>query len=61
MRKTYLKPAMTVMSLQETSPLLIGSKVQSTSSNVGLHLGDGSDEVGRVKANDWDIWGDEGE
>lgn len=61
MRKPYLKPMMTVMSLEQTSPLLIGSKVQSTSSNVGLHLGDGSDEAGRVKANDWDIWGDEEE
>jgi len=61
MRKIYLKPVTKVMSLEQTSPLLIGSKVQSTSGNVGLHLGDGSDEAGRVKANDWDIWGDEEE
>ncbi len=61
MRRTYLKLVTKVMSLEETSPLLVGSQVKSLNSNVGFQLREGSDEAGRVKANDWEIWDNEEE
>ena len=59
MKKTYEKPAMTVVQLQHQCNILSGSDVTTTSGNAGLQYRGGGSGPARARQHggiDWDDW-----
>ena len=59
MKRTYEKPAMTVVQLQHQCNILSGSGLTDTDGNAGLQYGGGGSGPARARSNggiDWDDW-----
>jgi len=60
MKKLYVTPTMTVVSIQQQNSILQTSQVTDVSGNGGFTPGGGGHGPNRARSNDgWDDWSDE--